>query len=64
MNAVYSPEGAILGSTSTKRIETLLQAYWNTTSPELGDFSQAIGKLIAIYKDESKLGTHTVAELN
>ena len=38
MSAIYSPEGAFLGSMSTKRIETLSQAYQNTTSPELTDF--------------------------
>ena len=38
MSAVSSPEaafeGAFLASNSTKRIETLLQAYRNTTSPD------------------------------
>ena len=64
MSAVYSPEGAFLGSMKTKRFETLSQAYQNTTSPELGDFPQAIAKLIARYKDGSKSGTHTVAYKN
>ena len=64
MSAIYSPEGASLGSMSTKRIETLSQAYWNTTSPELGDFQQAIAKLIARYKDGSNPGTHTLADKN
>ena len=64
MGAVYSSEGAFLGSMCTKRIETLLQAYRNTTSPELGDFPQAIAKLTARYKDSSKSETHTVAYKN
>ena len=55
--SIYSPEGPFLGSVSTKRTETLAQAYRN----ELGDFPQAIAKLIARYKDGSKAGTHTVA---
>ena len=38
----------------------MAQAYRN----ELGDFSQAIAKLIARYKDGSKSGTHTVAYKN
>ena len=46
-------EGAFLGSISTKRIKTLLQAYRNTTSPEPGDFQQAIAKIVARYKDGS-----------
>ena len=40
MSAVYSPEGAFLGSMSTKRIEILLHAYRITTSSGLGDFLQ------------------------
>ena len=64
MSGIYSPEGALLGSRSLKRSETLSQAYWNTISPELGDFSQAIAKLITRYKDGSKSGTHTVAYEN
>ena len=64
MSAIYSPEGAFWGSMSTKRIGTLPQAYRNTTSPELGDFPQAIAKLIARYKDRSKSETHTVAYKN
>ena len=64
MSAIYSPEGAFLGSMSTKRIETLSQAYRHTTSPEPGDFPQAIAKLIARCKYESKSGTHSVANKN
>ena len=64
MSAIYSPEGAFLRSMSTKRIETLPQAYWNTTSLEMGDFPQAIAKLVARYKDGSKSGTHHVAYKN
>ena len=63
-SASKSPEGAFLGSISTKRIETLLQAYRNTTSPELGDFPQAIAKLVARYKDGSKSRAHNVAYKN
>ena len=60
LSAVYSSEGAFLGSMKKKRIETLAQAYRN----ELGDFPQAIAKLIARYKDGSKSGTHNVAYKN
>ena len=60
LSAVYSPEGAFLGSMKKKRIETLAQAYRN----ELGDLPQAIAKLIARYKDGSKAGTHTIAYKN
>ena len=44
--------------------ETLLQAYRNTTSSELGDIPQAIAKLIARHKDGSKSGPHTAAYKN
>ena len=64
MSAIYSPERAFLGSMGTKRIETLSQAYQNTKSPELGDFTQEIAKLIARYKDGSKSGTHIIAYKN
>ena len=57
MSAIYSPEGAFLGSMRKKRIETLAQAYRN----ELGDLPQAIAKLIARYKDGSISGKHTIA---
>ena len=57
MSATYGIEDAFLGSMSARRIETSLQAHRNTTSPEVGDFLQAVAKLIARYKD----GTHTVA---
>ena len=60
MSAVYSPEGALLGSMRKKRIETLAQAYRN----EMGEFPQAIAKLIARYKDGPKSGTHAVAYKN
>ena len=60
MGAIYSPEGAFLGSMRKKRIETLAQAY----RKEVGDFPQAIAKLIARYKDGSKAGTHTFAYRN
>ena len=64
MSAGYSPEGAFLGSMRSKRIESLLRAYPNTTSSELYDFPPAVAKLIAGYKDGSKSGTHTVAYKN
>ena len=60
MSAIYSPEGAFLGSMRKKRIETLAQAYRH----ELDDFPQAIAKLITRYKGGSKSGTHTVAYKN
>ena len=60
MSAIYSPECAFLGSIREQRIETLAQAYRN----KMGDFPQAIAKLIARYKDGSKAGTHTVAYKN
>ena len=60
MGAIYSPEGALLGSMRKKRIETLAQAY----RKEVGYFPQAIAKLIARYKDGSKAGTHTIAYKN
>ena len=60
MSAIYSPEGAFVGSMRTKRIETLAQAYWK----EVSDFPQAIAKLIARYKDGSKAGIHTIAYKN
>ena len=59
MSAIYSPEGAFLGSMNTKRIETLSQAYRKTTSPELGVFPEAIAKLIARYMDDPDL-EHTL----
>ena len=64
MSAIYSPEGAFFGSISTKRIQTLLQAFPTRTSPEPGGFPQAIAQLIARYKDGSKSGTHHVAYKN
>ena len=60
MSAIYSPEGAFLGSMRKERIETLAQAYRNG----LGDFPQAIAKLVARYNDGSKSGTHSVAYKN
>ena len=58
MSAIYSPEGAFLGSMRKKRIETLAQAYRN----ELGDLPQAIAKLIARYKDGS-IAHHSLQEV-
>ena len=63
MSAIFSLDGAFLGSMRKRTIEALAQAYRN----ELGDFPQAIAKLIARYyryKDGSKSGTHTVAYKN
>ena len=54
-SAICNPKGVLSRSMSIDR------ACWNTTSPVVGHFPQAMAKPIARYKDESKPGTHTAA---
>ena len=52
MSACVALKVHSLRSMRTERIKTLLQTEWNTTSPQSGDFLQAIAELVR-YKDGS-----------
>ena len=58
MSAIYSPEGASLGSMRTKRIETMKHKQLTESVPA---DPQAIAELIARYSDATKSGTPIVA---